>query len=171
MNALVVRHLSPRTHTTHLSASLEYDLCASLNLFLDSGDCSSGRRDTFRLSSPGRNLDNLATFYCVDRSEPPADHLSLQLGARIANCAKRRGCSRYGKVLLFTCFCFFFFSPLSLVIGRERRGETWRGMSRFEIFLIGESSSYNLSRYLRIVYFKIGRILNSEFRILEFLFF
>ena len=82
--------------------------------------------DAIRFASRPRdetNLDNLATFYCVDRSEPPADHLSLQLGARIANCAKRRGCSRYGKVLLFTCFCFFSSHPFLWLFGGSEGGK------------------------------------------------
>ena len=69
------------------------------------------------------NQDNLATFYCVDLSEPPADHLSLQLAARTPRIAQKEGgCPRYEKALLFTSFFFFLFPfPFSGCLGEECR--------------------------------------------------
>lgn len=121
MNTFVVRHLSPRKL---LFASLEYNLCAFLNLFVDSNDRWRRRRGFFQEEGTRSISSFLGTkliwitrsrfITMVDASrrfEPTVDHLSLQLGAstRIAKkqdayCSMKRCC--FSPVLFFSS-CIF----------------------------------------------------------------
>lgn len=118
MNTFVVRHLSPRKL---LFASLEYNLCAFLNLFVDSNDRWRRRRgffsrgrDTihFVFSRDQTNLDNPVAFYydgrCVASFRANGRPSVAAIRSQHANCKETRCVLRHEKVLLFTCFIFLF---------------------------------------------------------------
>lgn len=118
MNTFVVRHLSPRKL---LFASLEYNLCAFLNLFVDSNDCRWRRRGFFQEEGTRSISSFLGTkliwitrsrfITMVDASrrfQPTVDHLSLQLGAS-TRIAKKQDAYRGMKRCCFSPVLFFSF--------------------------------------------------------------